>query len=155
MTISDLAHSKTGNGVWIVMSESERAAAENLTGVWDGAFRQPLIGSVNFTATLIESGNQITGSTHEPCMQFGCPRRTHLATLAGYRQGRTVSFMKSYDPPGFGYDRVAYSGELNSDATEIAGIWTIGSGYSGEFVMTRPGRNTKVREHKKLATVSS
>ena len=46
-------------------------------------------------------------------------------------------------------------GELNSDATEIAGIWTIGSGFSGEFVMTRPGRNTKVRERRKLATVSS
>lgn len=138
-----------------VMIERERAAAASLTGVWNGAFRQRLMGSVNFTATLIESGNQITGSTHEPCMQFDCPRRTHLATLAGDRRGRTVSFVKSYDPPGFGYDTVAYCGELNSDATEIAGIWTIGSGFSGEFVMTRPGRNTKVRERRKLATVSS
>jgi hypothetical protein len=137
------------------MSESERAAAESLTGVWNGVFRQRLVGSVNFTATLIESGNHITGPTHEPCIQFFCPRRTHLATLAGYRQGRTVSFMKSYDPSGFGYDAVAYCGELNSDATEIAGTWTIGSGFSGEFVMTRPGRNTKAPERKKLATVSS
>jgi hypothetical protein len=138
-----------------LMTDPEKVAAESLTGVWNGVFRQRLVGSVNFTATLIESGNAITGSTHEPCIQFFCPRRTHLATLAGYRQGRTVSFMKSYDPPGFGYDTVAYRGELNGDATEIAGVWTIGSGFSGEFVMTRPGRNTKARERKKLATVSS
>jgi hypothetical protein len=128
---------------------------QSLTGVWDGVFRQRVIGAVNFTATLIESGNRITGSTHEPCILFDCPRRTHLASLAGDRRDGTVSFVKSYDPPGFGYDTVAYAGELNSDATEIAGIWTIGSGFSGEFVMTRSGRHTKVRERKKLATVSS
>ena len=129
--------------------------ADSLTGVWEGVYRQRVIGSVNFTATLIESANQLTGSTHEPCIVFDCPRRTHLATLAGDRQGRTVSFVKSYDPPGFGYDTVAYAGELNSDATEIAGIWTIGSGFSGEFVMTRSGRVSEVRTRKKLATVSS
>jgi hypothetical protein len=41
------------------MAGGERAAAENLTGVWNGVFRQPLYGSVNFTATLIESGDNI------------------------------------------------------------------------------------------------
>ena len=46
------------------MSKSENAA-DNLTGVWNGMFRQVLVGSVAFTATLIESGQHITGSTHE------------------------------------------------------------------------------------------
>jgi hypothetical protein len=77
-------------------------ATENLTGVWNGTFRQPFRGSIAFTATLIESGHHITGSTHEPCAQFACPRKTHLATLAGHHSGRAVSFVKTYDPPGFG-----------------------------------------------------
>jgi hypothetical protein len=42
----------------LVMTESERAAAETLTGVWNGVFRQRLVGSVNFTATL--SSREIT-----------------------------------------------------------------------------------------------
>jgi hypothetical protein len=137
--------------------ESERADDDTLTGVWDGAFRQPVVGSISFTATLIESGQHITGSTHEPCAcaHYGCPRETHVAKLAGHRHARSVSFVKTYDPPGFGYDTVVYSGELNGDATEIAGTWTIKSGFSGEFVMMRPRRNMLARERRKLATVSS
>jgi len=72
-------------------------------------------------ATLIESGGQITGSTHEPCALPGCPRKTHLALLSGHRQSRTVAFVKTYDPPGFGYGAVSYRGDLNGNATEIAG----------------------------------
>ena len=130
-------------------------AAENLTGVWKGVFRQTFHNSVNFTATLIELGHQITGSTHEPCAQFDCPRRTHLATLAGQRHGSTVSFVKTYDPPGFGYHTVMYSGELNADHSQIAGMWTIGSVFSGPFVMTRARPLAQARTRKTPATVPS
>jgi hypothetical protein len=130
-------------------------AAANLTGVWNGVFRQPLHGSVNFTATLIESGNHISGSTHEPCAQRDCPRRTHLATLAGQRRGSTVSFVKTYDPPGFGYHTVMYSGELSTDHCRIAGTWTIGSFSSGPFVMTRERPHAQAQTRKTLATVPS
>ena len=135
------------------MNKSEHNAGESLTGVWDGVFRQHTHGSVVFTATHIESGNQITGSTHERCTQFDCPRKTHLATLSGDRHGRAVSFVKTYDPPGFGYDAVMYSGELNSDASEIAGEWTIDVGLSGEFLMIRANRRARMRTRKKLAAV--
>jgi hypothetical protein len=151
--------------VWIIklwrrwrcrtMSESEKAVAESLTGVWNGIFRHPFHPAVNFTATVIESSCHITGTTHEPCMQLGCPRRTHLATLAGSRMGCTVSFLKTYDPPENGYDTVVYSGVLNGDATEIAGMWTLEAGLSDAFVMTRAGRNAQVRERRKLAIVRS
>jgi hypothetical protein len=137
------------------MSEAERAATESLTGVWNGIFRHPFHPPVNFTATLIESGRHITGTTHEPCMQLGCPRRTHLATLGGSRMGCTVSFLKRYDPAEHGYDTVVYSGVLNGDATEIAGMWTLEAGLSDAFVMTRAGRRAQVRERRKLATMSS
>jgi hypothetical protein len=138
--------------VCIDMNQSGSGAADNLTGVWNGVFQQPHFGSVAFTATLIESANQISGSTHERCALFGCPRGTHLALLSGRRQSRTVSFVKTYDPPGFGYGSVSYVGELNGDATEIAGTWTI-EGLSGAFLMIRARRRTLARRRKKHATV--
>ena len=134
------------------MSKSENAA-DNLTGVWNGMFRQVLVGSVAFTATLIESGQHITGSTHEECVSLTCPRKTHLATLSGYRNGRAVSFLKSYDPPGFGYNTVRYSGQLNGDATEIAGTWTIDRHVLGTFVMTRAGRRAEADVREKVIAV--
>jgi hypothetical protein len=135
------------------MNEPKSRAADNLTGVWNGVFRQPNYGSVAFTATLIESGNQISGSTHEPCALLDCPRKTHLALLSGHRQGRTVAFVKTYDPPGFGYGTVTYAGELNGDASEIAGAWTIEGGFSGAFLMIRARRRAQARARKKRAAV--
>jgi len=127
--------------------------ADDLTGVWNGTYRQSLAGDVPFTATLIQSGDHIGGSTHEPCIRSDCPRKTHLAILSGHRNGRSVSFVKSYDPPGFGFDTVNYSGEVNADATEIAGMWSIGSVFFGAFVMTRAGRRAEVKADAKLTTV--
>jgi hypothetical protein len=140
-------------GVRVAMNENPGSAADNLTGVWNGVFHQPDCGSVAFTATLIESGGQITGSTHEPCALPGCPRKTHLALLSGHRQSRTVAFVKTYDPPGFGYGAVSYRGDLNGHATEIAGTWTIAGGFSGAFLMIRAGRSVPARARKKRATV--
>lgn len=91
-----------------------------------------------FTATLIDTGSLITGSTHEPCNVADCPVRTHHAILSGERTGWAVSFNKTYDPPGFGYDVVNYAGTLSADGMEIAGRWHIPrSSLSGEFLMIR------------------
>jgi hypothetical protein len=134
------------------MSKTENAP-DDLTGVWNGLYKQTLVGSVPFTATLIQSGDHIGGSTHEACIRSGCPRKTHLAILSGHRSGRSVSFIKTYDPPGFGFDSVKYVGELNADATEIAGMWSIGSAFFGAFVMTRAGRRAEVKADAELTTV--
>ena len=136
------------------MSEPEGSEAQNLTGVWNGLFRHADgAHSVSFTATLIDSGNLITGSTHEPCAVPGCPHDTHMAMLSGRRDGASVSFVKAYDPPGFGYHVVAYAGSLNDDATEIAGSWRIPPSFSGDFLMIRASRRTAARTRKKRATV--
>jgi hypothetical protein len=127
-------------------------AAGDLTGVWNGVYKQTLLGSVPFTATLIQSGDQIGGSTHEPCIRSDCPRKTHLAILSGHRSGHSIAFVKTYDPPGFGFDTVRYVGELNADATEIAGMWSIGSAFFGAFVMTRAGRHAHVAADAQLTT---
>ncbi len=127
------------------MSRSDKEAGD-LTGVWAGVYKQTPLGSVPFTATLIQSGNYIGGSTHEACTREDCPLKTHLAILSGHRSGGSIAFLKTYDPPGFGFDTVKYVGELNADATEIAGVWSIGSVSFGAFVMTRAGRRTRAEE---------
>ncbi|MGC2780233.1 MAG: hypothetical protein WA418_31800 [Bradyrhizobium sp.] len=134
------------------MSEPSHPDPNDLTGIWDGLFKQPDTGRhVPFTATLIETGNLVTGSTHEPCILPVCPRKTHYATLSGRRAGLAVSFVKTYDPPGFGYDIVSYRGTLNGDATEIFGTWSIAL-LTGEFLMVRAGRKAAERVKKRLAT---
>ena len=112
---------------------------DTLTGVWDGTFIQPGVGAVTFLATLIEAGGALSGSMIEPCMMPGCPRSEHNAQLAGSRSGSAVSFVKRYEPPGYGYDSVTYEGSVNADATEIDGRWRI-PGISGTFLMIRSGK---------------
>lgn len=110
-----------------------------LTGVWDGTFVQQGVGTVTFLATLIEAGGALSGSVTEPCMMPGCPRETHNASLSGSRSGSAVSFVKRYEPPGYGYDAVTYEGALNADATEIDGRWRV-AGLSGTFLMIRASK---------------
>jgi hypothetical protein len=112
--------------------------ADNLTGVWDGTYLQPRVGIVTFVATLIESGGALAGDVTEPCMMPGCPLSTHSASIAGHRSGSKVSFVKRYEPPGYGYNTVAYEGLVNADATEIDGRWRVpGTAFSGTFLMVR------------------
>jgi hypothetical protein len=113
--------------------------ADSLTGVWDGTFVQPGVGAVTFLATLIETGSALSGSVTEPCMAPGCPLSTHNASLSGSRSGSAVSFVKRYEPPGYGYDTVRYDGSVNGDATEIDGRWRV-QGVSGTFLMIRSGK---------------
>jgi hypothetical protein len=114
---------------------------ETLTGVWDGSFLQPGVGTVTFLATLIEAGGALTGSMTEPCMMPGCPRDTHNASVAGTRSGSAVSFVKRYEPPGYGYSHVFYEGTVNADATEIDGRWRLPDHtVTGTFLMIRSGK---------------
>ena len=78
---------------------------DDLTGVWDGTYIQPSVGMVTFLVTLIETGGALTGNVTEPCMLPNCPLRTHNASVAGHRSGSAVSFVKNYEPPGYGYTR--------------------------------------------------
>jgi hypothetical protein len=111
---------------------------DSLTGVWDGSFIQPGAGMVTFLATLIESGGALAGNVTEPCISTGCPLATHNASIAGHRSGNAVSFVKRYEPPGYGYDTVSYEGSVNADATEIDGRWRVpGTPFSGTFLMVR------------------
>ena len=114
---------------------------DNLTGVWDGTYTQPGVGIVAFLATLLDAGGALGGSVTEPCMMRDCPLSTHHASIAGHRSGSAVSFVKRYEPPGYGYAAVSYEGSVNADATEIDGRWSIpGTSYAGTFLMVRSGK---------------
>ena len=114
----------------------------DLTGVWDGTYIQPSVGMVTFVSTLIETGGALGGSVVEPCMTPSCPISTHNASIAGQRSGNAVSFVKTYEPPGYGYDKVFYEGAVNADATEISGRWRVGA-LSGAFLMVRSSKTAE------------
>ena len=113
-----------------------------LTGVWDGTYTQPGVGIVTFLATLIESGGALGGSVTEPCATPNCPVSTHTASITGHRSGSAVSFIKRYEPPGYGYNTVTYEGSVNAEATEIDGRWQL-PGMSGTFLMVRSAASAK------------
>ena len=118
---------------------------ETLTGVWDGTFLQSGVGAVTFLATLIEAGSALTGSVTEPCISPGCPISTHNASISGSRSGSAVSFVKRYQPPGYGYTDVFYEGTVNADATEIDGSWKLSdNAAAGTFLMIRSGKPAEV-----------
>ena len=120
---------------------------ENLTGIWQGFYSYPRARApVGFTATLIESGAWLSGSTHETVQDQWGDWFEACATLLGKRMGQTVSFTKTYDGAGGGWSHaVVYDGVLSDDATEIEGQWSAPGGGSGKFLMIRPeGRRAEV-----------
>lgn len=74
------------------------AANDSLTGVWHGLYSYPgQRHPVYFVATLIDSGGNLSGSTHESEIgEFGAPL-TLYAGISGSRQGVSVLFTKLYD----------------------------------------------------------
>jgi hypothetical protein len=131
------------------MTAPAPASGQSLTGVWHGLYTYPNGMSVSFVATLIESGTSLSGSTTEPCTTGQCPSDTICAALSGRRQARTVTFTKTYEQAGPGYERpVAYDGALSGDATEIEGRWSIPGSLSGKFLMIRSAGKAVAAEQK-------
>jgi hypothetical protein len=129
----------------------EAVMTDDLSGVWDGTYIQPGTGMVTFTATLVEAGGALSGHVTEPCSNPRCPVRTHSASISGHRAGGVVSFVKRYEPAGFGFDIVHYDGIMNAEATEIDGRWRL-PGNSGSFLMIRSGKRARAATTDKRAT---
>lgn len=120
----------------------------NLTGVWKGRYSYPrLLEPVDFTATLIDTGNYLTGTTHEPAGAVRSTGSTALGLVEGSRDGRDVTFVKRYENTPENHS-VTYVGLLNGYATEIRGRWMIFGVWSGDFVMTRNRITTKAMRRK-------
>lgn len=122
-------------------------AQQDLTGIWQGLYSYGGLGQeIGFTATLLDSGGAIFGTTHE----FDPRLAEHSldASLSGNRAGQTVSFTKVYEAAGEDFQPIAYEGVLSGDGTEVEGTWSIRSAgaLSGRFLMSRPRRNSSAEE---------
>jgi hypothetical protein len=95
----------------------------NLSGQWQGRFsyatdkREP----VSFVATLSEHDSRLNGEIEETGAVADAAGRTLHATVQGRRLGRAIKFLKVYAGSFSRYVSVQYDGEVNDDATEIAG----------------------------------
>jgi hypothetical protein len=110
----------------------------DLSGVWTGAYNYP--GDrppVSFSATLSQRGEWITGATEEVGVSADAGRVRMTATLQGRRAGTHVTWLKLYDRISGGYDAVGYEGQVNHDASEISGRWSVRPDWSGGFLMIR------------------
>jgi hypothetical protein len=111
--------------------------AQDLSGEWRGVFNYPAAAGppTEFAAALRDAGGRLSGTVSEPSINGGVVH----AIIDGRREGSAVSFSKLYDRPDEGYDMVAYQGEVTGDGLVISGRWTLPDGWSGTFIMVRPG----------------
>jgi hypothetical protein len=137
------------------MDHCRSGNSRKLTGVWQGTYTYPSgAPTVPFTATLIEAGNLLSGSVHEPCLMLGSPNEILFATLNGTRHDSAVSFVKTYDGSNPNYRSVSYEGCVNGDATEIEGRWKVPRDWSGRFLMIRSGNQPAEAARRKEESLS-
>jgi hypothetical protein len=114
--------------------------SKNLTGVWRGLFSYPrMYRAAGFTATLIETGSSLTGSTTEIAVEGLRDGMAVSAFLSGRRTGGRVIFTKQYEGPEPPNHSVEYDGALAEDFMEIDGRWFIPGSWAGRFLMIRSG----------------
>jgi hypothetical protein len=117
------------------MSEEQ---PENLTGVWHGLYTYPHgLEPGAFVATVMDIASGLTGTIHETSHGDGRPPQPLNASIAGFREGGTVVFVKRYDGSGGWSHAVNYHGALSADRSEIEGVWDIPGVWSGRFLMVR------------------
>lgn len=115
-----------------------RRVQDNLTGVWSGLYMYPeALEPCGFTATLMDVGGDLSGSTHERDVWEQTEKGLLFALLVGFRDGDAVSFRKTYDGTGGWSHTVYYLGDLSADGQEIEGTWTVRDAWSGRFLMVR------------------
>jgi hypothetical protein len=121
-------------------SRPESADGLDLTGIWNGLYSYPrAIEPVSFVATLSETDGWLSGGTEEIASAGTMRGQMITASLQGRRIGHSITFLKTYDRMPQGYDTVQYTGDVNSDCSEIEGHWKIPGVWSGKFLMNRAG----------------
>lgn len=114
----------------------------DLSGLWDGTYAYPsALRPIPFHLELRDIGGGLTGEVIEPAPDY-LPLGDMSAVITGSREGGTVRFTKIYDSLEHFLDPVRYEGTVDEEECEISGTWTIGPGWSGTFVMTRPKTDT-------------
>ena len=114
-------------------------ASLNLSGVWQGRYIYPTTRlPVPFVATMTEIDSWLSGKIEENGTAGEARGVAMAASIQGRRTGHSVTWLKLYDGRFKRYDSVHYEGDINNDATEISGRWSIPGNWSGTFIMIRP-----------------
>jgi hypothetical protein len=130
---------------WIVPEKSAFTRESDLTGLWSGEYwYSHTVRPTPFSAHIIDSGGNISGTTLEPAT-FGSPHLTELsADISGSRGALSLRFTKIYHPaPGVHRNPIYYSGTVDEKLTMIDGDWRFSDGFSGRFVLVRASRGAK------------
>jgi hypothetical protein len=108
----------------------------NLEGTWQGVYvnnAEP----TRFTAAFRSAGGRFSGSIVEPNGISRAPFYLYSDVVGRFEiDGRTVSFVKTYNGVGGLSHSVLYQGVVSDDGRQIAGTWSIGA-VSGPFEMAR------------------
>lgn len=129
------------------MSAQSDINGDSLTGVWNGVYSYPDdMEPGEFTATLLQFGQTVSGSIHEPDLWDCSDTGLLFAEVSGRREGSRIEFAKTYDGAGGWSHTVLYAGELSPDGLEIEGVWDIPGHVAGRFLMMRAGREAAQQE---------
>jgi hypothetical protein len=132
------------------------AKRASLTGSWSGAYRYPRgsVREVVFNAQIEEIGGTFTGAIQEPNTMGHTSATVLTSDIDGDRTGQSVRFIKFYDGSGEQHHAVRYEGTVNEALTRIEGTWTIRSGWSGTFFMSRDddGEGAEAQEQAEATT---
>ena len=136
------------------MTDAAARKKTDLSGLWHGLYTYQVASPpTHFTANMRMDGIGLSGSIKEAAInEAGAPLNL-AATLAGSLNGHAVSFAKTYDGRHGWMHTVLYEGDLNVDASEIEGVWTIPGEWSGRFLMIRaPGMTETIarRQYEKV-----
>ncbi|MFM5925272.1 MAG: hypothetical protein ACKOPG_13905 [Novosphingobium sp.] len=110
----------------------------NLSGRWRGIFNYPrAYPPTQFSAEIREHQGSFDGETAELGSVLRDAGQQLSAFISGVRDGRSVTFVKSYDGVSKARSSVRYDGKLAADGNEITGTWQIPGNWSGTFIMVR------------------
>lgn len=132
------------------------AKRASLTGSWSGAYRYPRGGvtEVVFNAQIEEMGATFTGAIQEPNSMGHTAATVLTSDIDGDRTGQTIRFIKFYDGSGGQHHAVRYEGTVNEALTRMEGTWTVRSGWSGTFFMTRDDDGAAAKAEERAEAVS-
>jgi hypothetical protein len=93
----------------------------------------------SFVATLKEVAGLVRGRIDETATATDKPGRPLEAIVEGRRAERAVRLIKRYKSTTKRYIPIVYDGEVSEARDRIAGRWSMRTGRTGRFVMSRAG----------------
>jgi len=111
----------------------------NLSGPWRGEYSDD--GDDDppraFVAELREIGGLVRGRIDEAATAIDKPGRPLEAIVEGRRAGQAVRLIKRYESAARRFIPILYEGEVSEGGDTVAGRWTLRTGRTGPFVMSR------------------